>query len=250
MAQLRKRDLFKVFLRSFYIQSTWNSERLLGLGFGFCLIPIARRLFNDKKELIDFLRRHLDFFNSHPYMATFALGSIANIEEQAMTKNWQDKRPICIFKSRIIGPLGAIGDSFFWQLIRPALGLLGIVLLWLIGIWGVAVYLILYNSIHLFVRIKGLMDSYLKGFDIVRDLSLRGTQKYFRLIKYACSSLLAIGVVYIIGKIYHSTSSWQVLLVFMLALFVSFSLVRRGKINIDLLIVIVICSSIILGLII
>ncbi|UCE07709.1 MAG: PTS mannose/fructose/sorbose transporter family subunit IID, partial [bacterium] len=177
MGQIRKIDLLKVLLRSLYIQSTWNSERLLGLGFCFCLIPIARRLFNSKEELVNFLQRHLDFFNSHPYMATYALGAIANIEEQAIVKKWEDKRPISVFKTRVIGPLGAIGDIFFWQLIRPALGVLGIVLLFLIGIWGTVNYLIVYNAIHFFVRIKGLVDSYSKGFDIVRDLSLRGTQK-------------------------------------------------------------------------
>jgi len=250
MGQIRTIDLVKVLLRSFYIQSTWNAERLLGLGFCFCLIPIARRLFSDKHALVDFLQRHLDFFNSHPYMATYALGAIANIEEQAITKNWEDKRPISVFKTRVIGPLGAIGDTLFWQLIRPALGLIAVVLLYFIGIGGTVIYFILYNFFHLGVRINGLFDSYSKGFDIVRDLSLRGTQKYFDILKYICASFLGAELVIIMSKIVHETSSWKGLFVFALAAMVSYLLVRRRKITIDLLIVIIVCSSIIIGMII
>ncbi len=250
MGQIKKIDLIRVLLRSFYIQSTWNFERLLGLGFCFCLIPIARRLFNDKQELVNFLQRHLEFFNSHPYMATYALGAIANLEEQALLKNWEDKRPISVFKTRVIGPLGAIGDTLFWQLIRPALGVLGIALLYLIGIWGTIIYLLLYNCAHFFIRIKGLVDSFSKGFDIVRDLSLRGTQKYFRLLKYTFTSCLGIELVIIVNKIVHKSSSWKGLLVFSISMIVSFLLVRRQKVTIDLLIVIIVCSSIIIGLVI
>lgn len=250
MGQIRKSDLFKVLLRSFYIQSTWNTERLLGLGFCFCLIPIARRLFNSKEELIDFLQRHLDFFNSHPYMATYALGAIADIEEQAHLKKWRDKRSITIFKARIIGPLGALGDTLFWQIIRPALGLLGIVLLLFIGFWGSVIYLVIFNSAHIAVRIKGLMDSYSKGFDIVRDLSLRGTQKYFRILKYISASFLGIELVIIIQKFVYESYSWKGLIVFLISTVVSFLLVNRQRITIDLLIVIIVCSSIIIGLVI
>lgn len=250
MGQIRKLDLLKVLLRSFYLQSTWNSERLLGLGFCFCLIPIARRLFNSKEELIDFLQRHLDFFNSHPYMATYALGAIADIEEQAHIKKWKDKRPITIFKTRVIGPLGALGDTLFWQIIRPASGLLGIVLLLFIGIWGAVVYLIVYNSAHFCVRIKGLIDSYSKGFDIVRDLSLRRTQKWFRILKYIFASFLGVELVVIIKNFVYEPSSWKGLIVFIISTVISFLLVRRQKITIDLLIVIIVCSSIIIGLVI
>jgi len=250
MGQISKRDLFRVLLRSFYIQSTWNAERLLGLGFCFCLIPIARRLFNSKEELIDFLQRHLDFFNSHPYMATYALGAVANIEEQAYVKKWEDKRPISVFKTRVMGPLGAIGDTLFWQLIRPILGFVGIILLALIGTWGAVVYLLVYNFIHVGIRIKGLVDSYSKGFDIVRDLSMRKTQKYFRTMKYVFASLLGGGIAIIMNNLVYEPASWQGIVVFSFSLIVSFLLVRRQKVNIDLLVVIIICSSIILGLVI
>ena len=127
MARIRKRDLINVFFRSFYIQAAWNYERMLGLGFCYCLIPIAKRLFKEDQKRINFLKRHVGFFNSHPYMACYALGSIANIEQQAVIKKWEDRKPIDTFKTRIMGPLGAIGDTLFWQLLLTGTAGLGVV---------------------------------------------------------------------------------------------------------------------------
>ncbi|MCU0643235.1 MAG: PTS system mannose/fructose/sorbose family transporter subunit IID [bacterium] len=248
MAPITKLDIVKIFLRSFYIQSTWNSERLLGLGFCFCLIPVARKLFKSESELIDFLNRHLEFFNSHPYLSTYALGAVTNIEQQAIQKNWQDKRPITVFKTRIVGPLGAIGDTLFWQIIRPAFGVLAIAMLFLFGIWGSLSYLLLYNIPHFYVRIKGLIDSYIKGFDVVRELSLRGAKKYFDGFKYFASSILGVAAVVVIKKILDTPFLWTGALIFLLSGVISFYSMRRAKLTIDMLIVFVIFSSIIIGL--
>ncbi len=250
MGLIRKIDLIRVLLRSFYIQSSWNPERLLALGFCFCLVPIARRLMNSKTERIDFLQRHLEFFNSHPYMATYALGAVANIEEQAIVKRWGDKRPIKILKDRIIGPLGAIGDTLFWQMIRPALGLLTISLLWIFGAWATVFYLVAYNFAHFYVQFKGLFDSYTKGFDVVRILSMRGLQKYLNLLKRLFAILLGIELVVLMKKVHLETGSWKSVLIFAVAALLSFVIVRRQKITIDLLVIIVICGSIIIGLVI
>lgn len=250
MGLIRKTDLIKVLLRSFYIQGSWNPERLLALGFCFCMIPIARRLMNSKAELTEFLQRHLDFFNSHPYMVTYALGAVTNIEEQAIVKRWDDKRPIGVLKNRIIGPLGAIGDILFWQLIRPALGLLTICLLWIFGVWASGFYLVAYNFAHFTVQFKGLFDSYAKGFDVVRILSMRGLQKYLNPLKNIFAGLLGAELVVLMKKIQLETNSWRAIAIFASAALFSFLVVRRQRITIDLLVIIVICGSIIIGLVI
>ena len=166
MARIRKRDLVNIFFRSFFIQAAWSYERMLGLGFCYCLIPIARRLFKDRKKQAAFLKRHLDFFNSHPYMANYSLGAVANIEQQAILKNWDDIRPVEVFKKRVIGPLGSIGDTLFWQLLLPFFGALGVLMLIGFKTWGALFFLLFYNFFHLFIRFRGLVKSYKKGFDI------------------------------------------------------------------------------------
>lgn len=249
MVQIKKRDIIRVLLRSFYIQASWNYERMLGLGFCFCLIPIAKRLFTDKAKLVDFLNRHLDFFNSHPYMATYALGAVANIEQQSIHKRWEDARPITVFKTRVIGPLGAIGDTLFWQLFRPALGIIGVILVYTIGLWGAVLFLIGYNALHLFIRIRGLLKSFDKGFDIVRDLSMRGTQKYFRALRYVFSSLLAIELIIIIARIAETPPRIAGITIFLISAIVSFFLVRQRKMSIELMVILFSITSVFIGMI-
>jgi len=247
MARIRKRDLFKVFLRSFFIQATWNSERLLGLGFCFCLVPIAKRLFKKKQNQIAFLKRHIGFFNSHPYMANYALGAISNIEQQAVLKRWADHKPVDVFKKRVIGPLGAIGDTLFWQLLLPSMAILGVALSSLIGQWGPLIFLVLYNSVHIYIRSRGMINGFIKGFDIIRDLSLRGTKNYFKIFKLTVSFLLGAEIVFMIFRTHQVEGSIRGMVVFIISMIFAFFSAR--KISVDMMIVIVILGSLIVGLI-
>ncbi len=249
MARIRKRDLFKVFVRSFFIQATWNSERLLGLGFCFCLIPIAKRLYKDKQKQIAFLKRHIGFFNSHPYLANYALGAVSNIEEQALLKNWDDNKPVEVFKNRVIGPLGAIGDTLFWQLLLPSMAILGVILSYLLDHWGALIFLILYNTVHIFIRSRGLINGFLKGFDVIRDLSLRGTKKYFKIFKASISVLLGAEIIYMIFRTHHVEDTIKGTAVFLISMIFAFLIMRTRKISIDLMMIIGILGSLIFGLI-
>ncbi len=249
MKHIRKRDLVAVFFRTFLVQAAWNYERMLGLGFCFCLIPIAKRLFSDKHKQVDFLKRHLSFFNSHPYMVTYALGAIANIEQQAITKKWDDRHPIKVFKKRIIGPLGAIGDTFYWKLLLPAAATLGVTLLFFFELWGVIVFLIFYNIFHIYGRIRGLVLSYQNGFDIIRNLSIRGTKKVSQIMNYLINLALGIEIVAVTAKITKSGYQFKGAYVFIISAFISFLIMRKERISVDLLLIISIISSIIVGLI-
>jgi mannose/fructose/N-acetylgalactosamine-specific phosphotransferase system component IID len=249
MSRIRKRDLLKIFFRSFFIQATWNSERLLGLGFCFCLVPIAKRLYKDKQKRIAFLKRHIGFFNSHPYMANYALGAVTNIEQQAKLKNWDDNKPVEVFKNRVIGPLGAIGDTLFWQLLLPSTAILGVILTYLFDQLGALIFLILYNSVHIYIRSRGLIKGYLKGFDIIRDLSLRGTKKYFKIFKLTISVLLGAEIVYMIFRTLHVEDTLKGMVVFIMSMTFAFFAARTRRISVDLMIIIVILGSLIIGLI-
>jgi mannose/fructose/N-acetylgalactosamine-specific phosphotransferase system component IID len=215
MKRIRKRDLLKLFLRSFYIQATWNFERMLGLGLCFCLIPIAKRLYSTKEEMIDFLQRNLDFFNAHPYMASYAIGSLARLEEQAIQQNWSDKKPIAIFRERLCGPLGALGDTLFWQLIKPLSACVGVIVTLFWGWVGIFASFIVYNIFHFYIRSRGIYMSYKKGFDIIRDLSIRGTQKYvtgFRISLNICTGFMFGAFIYWIAKKYYLLPNFPLIL--------------------------------------
>ena len=72
---ITKRDLRKVFFRSFPMEWTWNYEKQQNLGYTYAMIPIIEKLYKDKpEEKAAALQRHLEFFNTTPHMVTLILG--------------------------------------------------------------------------------------------------------------------------------------------------------------------------------
>ena len=47
---ITKRDLRKVFFRSFPMEWTWNYEKQQNLGYTYAMIPIIEKLYKDKPE--------------------------------------------------------------------------------------------------------------------------------------------------------------------------------------------------------
>jgi PTS system mannose-specific IID component len=178
---LRRIDLLKIFARCFLIQGSWNYQSLLGLGFCYAAIPILKRLNFSDEEKVKFNQRHIQFFNSHPYFAGYCLGAIAKLEEDAMETERVDDRSIPLFKERLAGPLGAIGDRLFWTNIKPAAAGFAVFLGMLVGWLAIPVFLITYNVPHIYLRAKGIFLGYRKGFDIVSDISERKFSKVFNL---------------------------------------------------------------------
>jgi len=197
----------------------------------------------------DFLKRHLEFFNAHPYLASFALGSLTRLEEQSITHQWKDKKPILQFKQRIMSPLGALGDAFFWHSIKPLSATIGLILSLYIGFAGVITFLIVYNIPHLYYRTTGIVLGYRKGFDIIRDLSFRGTQRYYKKLNYVIVVITSVMLTAFIDYIYHSEYGFKGLIVFLLMLMISTPLTFKRRITIELIITITLIISITVGLI-
>lgn len=195
--QLRTIDFISVFFRTFFIQAVWNFKSLISIGLCFAIIPVAKRLCRTKEEYICFLKRHLCFFNSHPYFASYALGSIAKIEEEYANTPGADVQQIEKFKNALIGPLGAIGDQCFWAAVKPASLLIGFSAIALVPelkqkLLFLVVLLILYNVPHLYIRAVGLWKGYSSGYNIYRHLKI----EKFALIKniYQYSGAVALGL--------------------------------------------------------
>lgn len=156
-----------VFLRSFSIQGSWNYRSVLGLGFAFSLLPLLRRCNLSTEELETTLQRHLEPFNSHPYLVGIALGAVARMEEER-----QDPAMIRRFKEAIQGALGSLGDSLVWGAWRPTTLLFALVLAWAApSSWVPAmVFLIVYNSAHMILRWWGLCLGLEKSSEVGKSL--------------------------------------------------------------------------------
>ncbi len=71
--QLSKSDRQKVWWRSQFLQGSWNYERMQNLGWAYSLIPAIKKLYTTKEDQAAALERHLEFFNTHPYIAASSI---------------------------------------------------------------------------------------------------------------------------------------------------------------------------------
>ncbi len=185
---LTLKEVLAIVWRSFFIQAAWNFKSMISIGFCYALSPVAKKICKNKEQYIAFLRRHLGFFNAHPYFASYALGAIARLERERYLHNEPDETVIDKFKNALIGPLGAVGDQCCWAVIRPAvliLGLTGLAYFQTLPARGVVLLftLILYNIPHVYIRVKGVLDGYQYGVDIYRELRIERFERILTVFK-------------------------------------------------------------------
>ena len=161
-------NLLRVLWRSFFLQASTNYERMQNVGFAFCILPALTCLYKGD-ALKQAMARHLEFFNSHPYMAASLLGATARLEEDICAGTAQPDE-VRSFKTCMMGPMAAIGDTFFWASLKPfaaSLAAVGV----LAGVtWAPFVFLALYNLFHLTLRIYGLVGGYRLRQQVVESL--------------------------------------------------------------------------------
>ncbi len=165
-----RRTLARVFLRSLFLQATWNRRGMQNLGFAYAIEPALRALYPDPQRHEDALRRHLGFFNCHPYMAAAILGGAIHHEERVAAGIEQPDAPQN-YKQTLQGPLAAIGDGFFWTALRPFFGALGAVGALALGFPAVWAVVIVYNAIHVSLRIALFRAGYRRGDALVQLLA-------------------------------------------------------------------------------
>ncbi|MGH7681366.1 MAG: PTS system mannose/fructose/sorbose family transporter subunit IID, partial [Candidatus Eiseniibacteriota bacterium] len=125
-ARVKRMDLAATSSRSIEIQALMNPERMQGLGFGFALLPVLRRLYPDHADLVRALKRHLAYFATHPVLVGYVLGMAAGLEERRAGGEPIGDSEIDTAKRSLASPLAALGDPLFWVTLRPFAGLVGI----------------------------------------------------------------------------------------------------------------------------
>ncbi len=191
--KITKLQLYKIILNSIFIQGSWSFKALIGLGFCYGILPIVDKLCENEQEKQALLHRHLVYFNSHPYFANLCLGAVAKLENDAKEKKWNDTASIEVFKERLIGPLGVVGDKLFWNGLKPFSAAIGVFLGLTIGLFAIPVFLLVYNIPHLCVRIKGTLLGFEKGFNIIEYLALKRYQKWFSIM--SIGGLITTGII-------------------------------------------------------
>ena len=150
---LSKQDRRSVALRSTFLQGSWNYERMQNGGWCFAMIPAIKKLYTNKEDQKAALKRHLEFFNTHPYVASPVLGVTLALEEEKANGAQVD------------------GDPVFWFTARPMLGALGASLAMGGSILGPILFFVLWNVIRWAFMWYTQEFGYRAGSKISEDLS-------------------------------------------------------------------------------
>ena len=169
--QLSKSDRQKVWWRSQFLQGSWNYERMQNLGWAYSLIPAIKKLYTKKEDQAAALERHLEFFNTHPYVAAPIMGVTLALEEERANGVEIDDAAIQGVKIGMMGPLAGIGDPVFWFTVRPILGALGASLAATGNIVGPLLFFFGWNAIRMAFLWYTQEFGYKAGSEITKDMS-------------------------------------------------------------------------------
>lgn len=168
---LSKKDRLAVAWRSTFLQGSWNYERMQNGGWCFAMIPAIKKLYTNKEDQKEALKRHLEFFNTHPYLASPILGVTLALEEERANGAKVDDAAIQGVKVGMMGPLAGVGDPVFWFTVRPMLGALGASLAMGGSILGPILFFVLWNVIRWAFMWYTQEFGYKAGSKISEDLS-------------------------------------------------------------------------------
>ncbi len=169
--KVTKDDLFWTFVRSNFLLGSFNFERMQSMGFCVSMMPILKRVYGDsKEELRAALKRHLEFFNTQPFVAAAIMGIIGAMEEKRANGAEISPATLSGVKVGLIGPLAGVGDPIFWGTIRPVLAALGAGIALTGSIIGPIIFFVAFNAIRLATHWYGVKYGYEKGTELVENI--------------------------------------------------------------------------------
>ena len=178
MGKISNSTLNKVLLRTQGCQFAHNYERMQSLSLTYCFAPVLEELYKDapKEERVNAMKRHLEYFNTHPLAIPFILGITAALEE---TTDEDQKDTVVGIKTSLMGPFAGLGDSLLNLTWFPIAGSIGASMCVDNGsIVGPLVMFLLINLLYWPLKYFGLHKGYEMGMELVEKA---GVQVFDRL---------------------------------------------------------------------
>ena len=199
-----------IFVRLLAIQGSWNYETLVGTGIGFSVEPALRLLPGGRggEKYRAALARESQYFNTHPYLASIAVGALARVELEEV-----DAVRIERFRTALCGPLGATGDRLVWAAWLPFSALVGLLAFGL-GAGPVATLLAFlgtYNLGHLALRIWGLHVGFARGMQVARSLANPVLRSGAQQVSRAGALLAGVTIPLVLARAMGSGADWLLL---------------------------------------
>ena len=169
--KLSQKDRMAVAWRHQFLQGSWNYERMQNGGWCYAMIPAIKKLYSSKEEQAAALKRHLEFYNTHPYVSAPVIGVTLALEEERANGAPVEDQAIQGVKVGMMGPLAGVGDPVFWFTVRPILGALGASMALGGSIVGPLLFFIAWNLIRMAFLWYTQEFGYSVGTSIAKDLS-------------------------------------------------------------------------------
>ena len=169
--ELTAADRKKVWWRHQFLQGSWNYERMQNGGWCYSMIPAIKKLYPAKEDQVAALKRHLEFYNTHPYVSSPVIGVTLALEEERANGAPVDDAAIQGVKVGMMGPLAGVGDPVFWFTVRPILGALGASLALGGSVVGPILFFVAWNIIRMAFEWYTQEFGYKVGSSIAKDLS-------------------------------------------------------------------------------
>jgi mannose PTS system EIID component len=196
-------------VRLFTIQAAFTYERMLGIGFGYAAEPVLRELSSREggaPALRAALARQSHFFNAHPYLASLAVGAAARAELDGVPPERIER-----LRAALTGPLGSLGDRLIWAGWLPACAAIGLLLVACsAGIWAVVAFLVLYNVMHVWLRVWGLRQGWRTGIGVAGALASPGLQRALEVVAPLAALLVGAALPAVLGW-YPFRARWEIL---------------------------------------
>jgi len=224
---MKKSELAGMFFRSLSIQSSWSFRGMQNVGFAYSLIPLVMSG-QDKKRISGILKRHVCPFSSHPYLTGAIIASVAMLEEKSSEGSGCPEA--VDRKEALMAPYAAVGDPFFWGALRPFSSVAGVILAFKGLLIAPLFFLLVYNSIHIWIRLKGFVEGYRDGRGGIGFLGRMALPYKTNVLKWSATFFLALlGAVFVDSCFPLANIDWSLALGAALALILFCSwLVGRG----------------------
>lgn len=173
--ELDEKKMYRtIFWRQFQLLGCMSHTRMQGIGFGWALAPILKKIYPDRQEYLDSLKRESMFFNTTQALAPFIMGLTVSMEKENAENPDFDVNTINGVKVGLMGPFAGIGDTFFYATLRVIITSLVIGLALNGNVMGPILYLLLYNIPNYLIRYFGCSFGYRLGSTYITEAAKSG----------------------------------------------------------------------------
>lgn len=175
---LTKKDLWKVFYRSYWIRTVNCPDRMQSLGLTCSITPIVEKYYETKEERAEVLTRYLnEYFLTNPVMAEWITGIVVSIEEKIALTGELNRDAVSAVKTALMGPLAAIGDGLYNGTLRPVVAGVACALALDGNPIAPVLFVAIMAGVNVFIRWTGIFWGYRQGASFFTRLQESGMLK-------------------------------------------------------------------------